>query len=102
MPHQQRAGCLGEKFPETRQRELSTADVSGMSLVELRDAINEMFVRHGADLPNADIKRHCQKFPWYRPRPGLDFDEIEDDFSDIERVNLKLLGAAGDTKGGRK
>lgn len=69
-----------------------------MSLDSIRYAINEMFARHGADFPKAEIKRHFQQFAWYRPRSGLDFDQIENGFSEIERDNLKLLGGLRDFK----
>lgn len=34
------------------------------------------------------------QFPWYKPQPGSNFDEIETSrMTDIERQNLQLLGA---------
>lgn len=88
----------GEKFPETRSRQLSESDASKMTLDGIRYAINEMFARHGADFPKAEIKRQFQRFAWYRPRVGVAFDQIEADFSDVEKANVKLLGAARDAK----
>ena len=92
----------GEKFPETRLKQLSDSDVDGISLDGLRDAINEMFARHGADFSKPEMKRHFQQFPWYKPNPGLDFDQIEASFSDLEKANLKLLGSTRDAKTARK
>ena len=87
----------GERFPETRTRWIDANVVSRLSPEDLQYAINEMFARHGADFPKEETKRHFARFPWYRPRPGVDFDQIEGrEFSDIEKANLKLLGAARD------
>ena len=91
----------GERFPETRTKQLAVNDVNGMSLDGVRYAINEMFARHGADFPKAEIKRHFQQFSWYRPRPGRDFDQIEAEFTEVEKVNVKLLGEARDLAGSR-
>jgi hypothetical protein len=86
----------GEKYPETRLRPLSLADINRLSLDDLRYAINEMFARHGADFRAREIKLHFERFPWYGSRPDLTFDEIEAGFSDLEKRNLKALGAARD------
>jgi hypothetical protein len=88
----------GEAFPETRRKLLPEAAVRSWTAEQLRDAINEMFARHGADFPKAAIKQRFSPLAWYRPRPGLEFDEIEAEFSEIEKVNLKLLGAERDRR----
>lgn len=88
----------GERYPETRLRSLSVDDLRHLSLEELQYAVNEMFARRGAEFPKAEIKRHFQQFTWYRPRPGLDFDQVEADFSELERENLKRLGVAREAK----
>ena len=88
----------GERFTETRVKQLSPADIGGMSPDTIRYAINEMFARHGADFQKADLKRYFQQFAWYHPRPGLSFDQIEADFSDVEKANVKFLGAVRDGK----
>lgn len=89
---------LGEKYPHTRLLLLTPADVSRMSHDELRYAINEMFARHGADFRTREIKQHFERFPWYRSRPGLTYDQIEAGFSNLEKENLKVLGAARDAQ----
>lgn len=90
----------GERFPETRQVSLSLPDLQRLSAEDLRYAINEMFARHGADFPKAEVKSQFVGFPWYRPRPGMELDEIESRFfSPLERENLKLLGEARKTAG---
>jgi len=93
---------VGERFPETRTRLLMGTDFDRLSLESLRYAINEMFARHGAEFPQAELNRHFNQFRWYTPRHGLTFDQIEVDFTDIEKTNLKLLGAIRDAKAAKK
>lgn len=103
MSPAQQGNYPGERFPETRMVPLSPQDLQKLSADDLRYAINEMFARHGADFPKDEIKRQFSRFSWYRPRAGLDFDEIESRFfSDLERENLKRLGEARETAGTRK
>jgi serine/threonine protein kinase len=89
----------GERYPETRRSRLSSSDLKGWSYAKLQYAINEMFARHGADFPNkAAIKRQFEQFDWYHPRPSLDFDQVEQGFSDVEKANLKALSAMRQSK----
>lgn len=89
----------GERFPETRQRLLRPTDVARWTTGDFRYAINEMFARHGAEFGKEEVRRTFQQFNWYRPRPGILFDQIEQqEFSDAERANLKFLGAARDAR----
>jgi hypothetical protein len=83
----------GERYPQTRQRLLTMADVSSLSSAQLRYAINEMYARHGATFPSQPpIEAQFRKFSWYHPNQMLTFEQIEDSFSQIERDNLALLG----------
>jgi hypothetical protein len=88
----------GELFPETRLRFLADEEVGNLSLDRLRYAINEMFARHGADFPKPELKQQFQRLGWYHPRPHVDLDRIESEFSELERTNLKLLGSVRDAK----
>ncbi len=88
----------GERFPVTRLDELTVPDVNESSLSEITYAINEMFARHGAEFKDKKVTKQFEQFSWYKPRPGLSFDEIETDFSDLEKQNLKVLGRCRDAK----
>jgi len=88
----------GERFPATRLDELTVSDVSESSLSEITYAINEMFARHGAEFKDKKVTKEFEQFSWYNPRPGLSFDEIETEFSDLEKQNLKVLGRCRDAK----
>jgi len=81
----------GERFPETRLRVLTSVDLSRFDQSSIQYAINELFARHGASFPEGELRRNFERFSWYRPRPGVDFDAIERDFSTIEKANLQVL-----------
>lgn len=55
-----------------------------------------MFARHGADFSNPALKAQFLKMSWYHPRNGLTYDNVEQDFSEVEKENLLLLSAARD------
>jgi hypothetical protein len=88
----------GERFPATRSDELTVPDVNESSLSDVTYAINEMFARHGAEFKDKKVTKQFEQFSWYNPRPGLSFDEIEPEFSDLEKQNLKVLGRCRDAK----
>jgi len=88
----------GERFPATRLDELTMSDVSESSLSDITYAINEMFARHGAEFKDKKVTKQFEQFSWYNPRSGLSSDEIETEFSDLEKQNLKVLGRCRDAK----
>ena len=89
----------GERYPQTRQRLLTMAEVEAFSFAQLRYAINEMYARHGASFPSQPpIEAQFRKFPWYHPNPQLTTEQIEASFTDVERENLELMGKERDLK----
>ncbi len=91
----QQGGFKGEKYPATRCRLLNSSDIATLADGQVRYAINEMFARHGAIFGKEEINGVFKRFEWYHPRVGVDFDSIErTEFTDVERSNLRILGAA--------
>ncbi len=88
----------GEKFPATRLDELTVEDVNESSLSEIDYAINEMFARHGAEFKDKKVAKQFSEFSWYTPRPELSLDDIENEFSDLEKQNLAVLKRCRDSK----
>jgi hypothetical protein len=89
----------GERYPQTRQRLLTMAELGSLSPSQLRYAINEMYARHGASFPSQPpIEAQFRKFPWYHPNPTLTYDQIEASFSEIEKANILMLGQARQEK----
>jgi hypothetical protein len=88
----------GEQYPETRTRLLTADEVRPWPHDKVRYAINELFARRGAKFPDKKIQKWFAQFSWYHPVENSSFDEIEQSMSDVERDNVKLLGAARDAK----
>jgi hypothetical protein len=57
-----------------------------------------MYARHGAEFKEKKVTKQFEQFSWYTPRPGMSLDEIETEFSDLEKQNLKVLGRCRDAK----
>lgn len=73
--------------------------MANLDYAELRYAINEMYARHGAQFLNhPEIRKQFEKFKWYYPIPGLSLDDIDKEFSHIERHNRDLLARLLDQK----
>jgi len=88
----------GEKFPQTRTRFLSQAQVEAMNLDEVKYAIREMYARGGYVFSNSSIDKTFRAMPWYRADSSATAGNIEQNFSPIETANLSQLGAARDKK----
>lgn len=88
----------GERFPATRLDELTVPDVNESDLSDITYAINEMFARHGAEFKDKKVSQAFTQFDWYQPRPGVSLNEIKDEFSDLEKENLKVLERCRDAK----
>lgn len=92
----------GERFPQTRLHILTRDELATFDSEEVRYAINELFARHGANFGKQEVLQVFEKFDWYRPRAGVDFNHIEQvDFTNIEKTNVKMLGAARDANPAR-
>jgi YARHG domain-containing protein len=88
----------GEKFPATREEPITIADANELELSDVRYAINEMLARHGANFKDARIRNTFAEFSWYQPRTDLSLDEIENEFSDVEKHNISVLRRCRDAK----
>jgi len=89
----------GERFPVTRMRLLGESEVSNWSATNVRYAINEMYARRGYDFSdNREVKRQFSKLSWYQPRARLSMEAIDEEFTDVEKQNVKVLGKFRDTR----
>ena len=80
-------------FPETRRRLLRSEDCRDLDFAQTQLAINEMFARYGAVFGDKDLQQSFEGLSWYQPRSDLQFSQIEELFSDIEKANLLILSA---------
>ena len=97
-PNEQAQELEGEKFPATREQEITVADANELGLSDVKYAIFEMFARHGAEIHDAQMNKAFSQFSWYQPRPGVSFDAVEQEFSDVEKHNLAVLRRVRDAK----
>lgn len=72
-------------------------DISNWDLTHVRTEINTIYARHGVIFPNKDLQAWATQQPWYRPVPGLTFDEVEKLFSADERKGIELLASRRDS-----
>lgn len=84
----------GERFPQTRIKNLTSSDISTWNRSSIQYAINEMFARRGMYFKNDSVRSEFERFSWYKPNKNLAMEEIEATFTHIETANLKLLGDA--------
>ena len=75
----------GELLPGSGSRLLTEEDLDDLSKTELFVARNEIFARRGRVFRSPVLRRHFERFPWYRPQPG----EIR--LSPLEMANVRLI-----------
>ncbi|MEY4270293.1 MAG: hypothetical protein RLZZ58_1509 [Pseudomonadota bacterium] len=82
------ASGYGAIIPGSSRRALTSADIAGLSAVELKLARNEIFARKGMRFKDARLAAHFAQFDWYRPtRDAVALNELE-------KANVALLRAA--------
>ena len=92
------ADLEGEQFPATREQEITMADANELELSDIRYAINEMLARHGATFKDAKTRKTFEEFSWYQARPDTSTEDIEGEFTDIEKHNIAVLRRCRDAK----
>ena len=81
----------GERFAQTRTRELSPQGLTQLSDEDLRYMTNEMFARYGQTFGDKSYQAQFEDKPWYHPNPKWSSSRIRRSFTDLEKGNLKLL-----------
>lgn len=81
----------GERFAQTRTRELSSEGLAQLSDEDLRYMTNEMFARYGQTFGDKSYQAQFEDKPWYHPNPQWSSGKIRRAFTDLEKSNLKLL-----------
>ena len=97
-PAEQSQDLEGEKFPATREQPITIADANELELSDIRYAINEMLARHGAPFKDAKIRKTFAEFSWYQRRTDVSMEEIENEFTDVEKHNFAVLRRCRDAK----
>ncbi len=81
----------GERFAQTRTRQLSPDGLTRLSDDDLRYMTNEMFARYGQTFGDKNYQAQFEDKPWYRPNPKWSSNRIRRAFTDLEKENLKAL-----------
>ncbi len=81
-------------FPQSSNRAIEPARLSGLTLQQLRIARNEIFARHGFVFRSPDLRAHFARYGWYRPISQA----VQ--LSPIEQTNVRLLLQAERARGG--
>lgn len=78
------------------QVNLGLEEIQNWNLARIKYEINKVYARHGVVFPKQEIQAHFEKQAWYKPIPGLTFDQAEVRFSIEERHNIQELAARRD------
>ena len=81
-------GAPPQVFPDSSRRRLTQTDVAPLSPARIRLARNEIFARHGRTFQDAQLRRHFELYPWYRPSPS------PTPLTAVEQANIHLLRQA--------
>ncbi len=80
-------GSIYGKYPMTSLRNLTSSDLSGMSLWDLKIMRNEIFARHGYIFKTQDMKSYFESQSWYRGQ----YSDVTSMLTDIEKQNIELI-----------
>ena len=72
-------------FPDSSRRRLTQGEIDGLSRTQIRLARNEIFARHGRPFQDPWLRRHFERYSWYRPSPG------PINLNPVEQANVGLL-----------
>jgi hypothetical protein len=75
------------KYPEASSRHLTSQDLAGKSIWELKIMRNEIFARHGYKFKSEDMREYFNKQEWYKP----EYDNVTSKLTEIEIANIKIL-----------
>jgi hypothetical protein len=78
------SGC---KYPEASNRNLTSEDLAGKSLWELKIMRNEIFARYGYKFKSQDMKEYFGKQKWYKPQ----YDDVTSKLTEVENANIKMI-----------
>lgn len=78
------------RYPEASTRLLTSKDLSGLDVLQLKIMRNEIFARHGYVFKAPDMKAHFGQQPWYKPL----YPDVTSKLSAVERSNIDMIKQA--------
>lgn len=80
---------------------MTESDIEGKNRAESYLLINELYARHGLTFKTASNREYFEAQSWYKPDSSKTAAQIEREFNEIEKANLKLLTTYQEEKGYR-
>jgi len=77
----------GQVLPFSSSRQVTSADLSGLSSWQLDVARNEIYARHGRPFKRSDLRSYFRNQSWYREDPGFK----ESRLSSLEKRNAEYI-----------
>ena len=78
-------------IPDSAERYLKAAEVQNYNRDEIQLMINEIYARHGREFHTQENTNYFSRQDWYNPISGKSDEEIEREFNNFEKANVKLL-----------
>lgn len=76
----------------TNEREITYADLEGMSSYETYMVINEIYARYGKIFTSTDIQEYFESMYWYEP-VTFSSDKVVAQFTELEQANMRTVVA---------
>lgn len=80
---------------------LTEADIDGLNRADSYLLINELYARHGLRFKTKSVREYFESQSWYKADASKTAAQIEREFNEIEKANLKLLTTYQEEKGYR-
>lgn len=99
MPASEQSGAVnadGFLFPDSNQQELTDAQLQEKvtDREKCRQAINEIYARHGYQFSTESIYNYFMQYSWYQALPkNSDMTKVDDTFNAVEKKNIEKLQA---------
>ena len=85
----------GMIFPDSANERLNkVTDLEGLTMDELRSALNEIYARHGYIFHNEKYQKEFEEYSWYEPTIDADDWDADKELNNIEKYNAELLKTA--------
>lgn len=75
-------------LPESGTKLLSTSDLQGLSVQQLRIARNEIYARHGRTFKDAELQNYFASCSWYKRNSAYNYANENSNLNSIEKQNI--------------
>jgi hypothetical protein len=93
LSHIDAQAAVGYKYPEASSRYLTSQDLAGKSVWDLKVMRNEIFARYGYRFKSEDMREYFNQQEWYKP----EYNDVTSRLTEIEIANIKMIKQYEDT-----